>query len=270
MRSPVLLSLPLVATLGAAAPNEPHGLPLEGEEAEVFLRTARVVSMKPVGIGITRPKKVFLDDGNRVLKAIWKTVDELRPEISRSKTGAFQIGFRDSYKYEIAAYELDKLLGLNLVPPTVARTIKKQDGSLQMWVEGAFTEIDRRERKLHPRDNWQWSAQLYKVYLLQQLIYDTDTENVNNLLYDPDFRIYSIDHSRSFRLYRELADREQLRRFPRYVLERLRLLDRQTVEEKLGAWLNKGEISALMERCELVLKLADELVAKRGESLVLY
>jgi hypothetical protein len=271
MPSSLILSLPLLATLVAAAPDrEPYGLPLEGEDAERFLKTARVVAMKPVGVGITHPYKVTLTDGNRTLKAIWKTVDEHRQEISRSKKGSFQLGFRDSYKYEIAAYQLDKLLGLRLVPPTVERTIENQTGSLQLWVEGAFTEYQRRKRNLLPEDGWRWGAQMYKVSLLNQLIYNTDTKNALNILYDPDFRVYAIDNSRSFRLYKELPAAEELRRFSRPVVARLRLLDRKTAEEKLGRWLNGGELSALMKRRELMLKWADARIAELGESVVLY
>ena len=173
------------------------GLPLEGEEAERFLATAQIIRMKPVGVGITNSYKVYLANGNRTIKAIWKTVDEHRQELSRSERGSFQFGFRDSYKYEIAAYELDKLLGLGLVPPTVERTIDNQTGSLQLWVEGAFTEFERRKKQLLPKDGWRWGAQMYKVNLLNQLIYNTDTKNVLNILFDPDFRVYAIDHSRS-------------------------------------------------------------------------
>ena len=97
MPNALIFSFPLVAALLATSPDQqPFGLPLEGEEAERFLANARVVRMKPVGVGITNPYKVYLTDGNRTIKAIWKTVDELRQEVSRSEKGSFQLGFRDS------------------------------------------------------------------------------------------------------------------------------------------------------------------------------
>jgi hypothetical protein len=264
------LVLPLLATLLTPAPEIDHGLPLEGEAAERFLATATIVSMTPVGRGVTRPQKVTLDDGTRVLHAIWKGVDELRHKVTRSDKGSFQIGFRDSYKYEIAAYELDKLLGLDLVPPTVSRRIDEKDGSLQMWVEGAFSEIDRQEKNLRPSNNGRWSQDFYKVQLLNQLIYNTDTQNGHNLLYDPDFRIYAIDHSRSFRLYSELSAEKELRRFSRSVLDRLRGLNRAQLEDRLGPWLSGKEIDSLLKRRDLIVELADSLVAQWGESVVLY
>lgn len=264
------LVLPLLAALLAPPSVIRHGLPIEGEQAEWFLATATVVSMTPVGRGVTRPQKVTLDDGTQVLHAIWKGVDELRHKVTRSDKGSFQIGFRDSYKYEIAAYELDKLLGLGLVPPTVTRRIDEKDGSLQMWVEGAFSEVDRQEKDLRPLNNGRWSQDIYKVHLLNQLIYNSDTRNDHNLLYDPDFRVYAIDHSRSFRLYSELFAEKELRRFSRSVLERLRSLDPARIEDRLGPWLSEKEIDALLKRRDLILELADSLVARWGESVVLY
>ncbi len=271
MPNALILSLPLAAALVAASPDQqPFGLPLEGEEAERFLATARIVRMMPVGVGITNPYKVYLTNGNRTIKAIWKTVDEHRQELSRSEKGSFQFGFRDSYKYEIAAYELDKLLGLGLVPPTVERTIDGKTGSLQLWVEGAFTEHQRRKQKLFPKDGWRWGAQMYKVNLLNQLIYDTDTKNARNILFDPDFRVYAIDNSRSFRLYKQLPAAEELRRFSRSAIDKLRELDRERAESRLGRWLQDSEMSALLKRCDLVLERVDRLVDEQGEAVVFY
>ena len=262
--------LPLLGLLLAPSSAVGDGLPLQGDQAERFLTTATVISMQPVGRGVTRPQKVTLDDGTQVLHAIWKGVDELRNKVTRSRRGAFQSTFHDSYKYEIAAYELDKLLGLDLVPPTVCRAIDDKEGSLQLWVEGAFSEIDRQEKDLRPLDNGRWSRDIYKVELLNQLIYNSDTRNGHNLIYDPDFRVYAIDHSRSFRLYSELYDERELRRFSRSVLERLRGLGRAELVDRLGPWLSEKEIDALLKRRALILELADSLVARWGESVVLY
>ena len=40
---------------------------------ERFLATARIVRMKPVGVGITNPYKAYLTNGDRTIKAIWKS-----------------------------------------------------------------------------------------------------------------------------------------------------------------------------------------------------
>ena len=110
-----------------------YGLPMTGDEAEIFLRDARIVGMKPIGVGVTKPMKVTLSDGERTHHAVWKSIDEVRHGVVKGRNGGFQAAFKDSYKYEIAAYELDKMLGFDLVPPTVEREIDgKKKGSLQL------------------------------------------------------------------------------------------------------------------------------------------
>lgn len=116
-----------------------------------FLRTARVVGREPIGEGVTLPERLTLCDGTRTLYGAWKTIDAHMPGMVRMERGGWEFDFRDSWKSEVAAYELDKLLGLGLVPPTVEREVEGRRGSLQIWVEGAMTEKKRRERGLEPR-----------------------------------------------------------------------------------------------------------------------
>ena len=111
---------------------------------------------------------------------------------------------------------------------------------------------------------------MYKLNLLNQLIYNTDTKNARNILFGPDFRVYAIDHSRSFRLYKKLPAAEELRRFSRSVIDRLRTPDREKAENRLGRWLQGREISALLKRCDLLLEHVDRLVAEQGEAVVFY
>ena len=84
---------------------------LETAELEEFLRTAEVVAHKDIGVGVTLPMKLELSDGQVTLSASWKTVDERRRGIIRLADGTTARNFRDSYEFEIAAYELDKLIG---------------------------------------------------------------------------------------------------------------------------------------------------------------
>jgi hypothetical protein len=261
----VLFLLALRSTVGLE-----HGIPLTGEEAEQFLRTATVVEMRPLKVGITGPKQALLSDGKRSLRAAWKTVDQHRRGFTELEDGRKEFNFTDSYKYEIAAYELDKLLGLGLVPPAVERKIEGEPGALVLWVEGTITEAERKKRGRQTPDPEAWNAQMYKVRLLHQLTYNTDYHNNLNVLSDPDFRIYAIDHSRAFRTQRQLLAEKHLERFSRPVLEKLRALDRSLLQAKLDAWLTSQQVEALWARRQRILDLADQLVAERGEARVLY
>ena len=105
-----------------------EGLPLAGEEAEAFLRAAQVLDRTPIGKGITRPDRVTLTDGKRTHRGVWKTINDRRMGLQRLEGGGFEFDFRDSWRSEVAAYELDKMLGLGLVPPTVERRLLGRTG----------------------------------------------------------------------------------------------------------------------------------------------
>lgn len=262
----------VIAALAVALPlaaSEPFGLPLEGEAALHFLRHAELVEMQDIERGITKPRRAVLSDGERQLKAVFKTVDEER-SFQRFERKRAEIGFRDSYKHEIAAYELDRLLGLGLVPPTVARTFNGERGSLQLWIEGVMTEGERIKAGLDPPRPQEWNNQIYTIRLFLQLTYDTDYNNVSNLLVDPEYRIYAIDFSRAFRLHKKLRREESLSRFSRRALGSLRELSFRELDETMRPWLSKAQIRALWKRRERILELADELVAAKGELVVLY
>lgn len=254
----------------AASATKPHGLPLEGDEAEKFLRTAQVVERKPIGTGITESERLTLSDGTRRLHAAWKTVDISHPGLTRFEDGTVEVDFRDSYKFELAACALDKLLGLHLVPPVVERTIDGKKGALEMWVEGVMTEDERVRKGIKAPDPELWNRQMYDVRLLEQLTYNTDFKNVRNILVDPDFRIYVIDFSRAFRRLPFLMAEKDLDRFSRSLLERLERLDRPTLEQATGRWLQDLQISGLLKRRDKILAIARRQVAERGEAAVLF
>jgi hypothetical protein len=264
-----------VLARGQAQPPVPppplaEGLPLAGEEAEAFLRAAHVLSRTPIGTGITRPDRVTLTDGKRTHRGVWKTINERRLGLQRLDGGGYEFDFRDSWKSEVAAYELDKLLGLGLVPPTVERRLAGRTGSLQIWVEAAMTEDDRMRKGLEAPDAAAWNAQMHKVRLLHQLTYNTDYRNVRNVLVDPQFHIYAVDSSRAFRIQEELLTPADLVSFSRAALDRLAALDRATLEARLGAWLGGRQIDGLLARRDRILALVKERIAEKGEEAVLY
>ena len=271
MKQALVIGALLWSACASPAPaEEPYGLPLTGETAETFLRTAEVIRKKAIGIGITHPDQYTLRDGTRTHKAIWKTIDEFKRGITSLEGGGVIVDFADSYKHEIASYELDKLLGTGLVPPTVERTFGRTPGSLQLWVEGAMTEADRKQRKLAPAEPSAWNEQMYKVRLLHQLTDNTDYRNIRNVLSDPSFRVYAVDFSRGFTIYADLRAEKELVRFSRPLLEALRALDRPTLDAKLGRWLGGPQIEGILKRRDKILAQAARRVQESGEAAVLY
>ena len=263
--------LAIALPVAGATPSPDWGLPFHGEEAENFLKTAAVLSVRPLkSKAVTRPMKVELSDGTRTFSAVFKTIDEYEP-VKRFDNGEVELQFTDSFEYEIAAYELDTMLDLGIVPPAIRRRINRDVGSLSLWVEGAMTEWERLKiKEEHPPDLMAWNEQMYTIRLFLQLIADSDYTNINNLLVTPDWKIYKIDSSRAFRNHLKLRREGSLERFSRRVLASLRTLERRALDERLGPWLTRKQIEALWVRRGLILELADRRVAEQGEEAVLF
>jgi hypothetical protein len=268
-------ALAVVVLLWPSSPSpcraqEISGPPLSGEAAEAFLKTAQLVHKKGLGTGITHSEQYTLSDGTRTCKAIFKTIDEFKHGVTNFEGGGLIVDFSDSWKHEVAAYELDKLLGLGLVPPTVERRFGLTTGSLQMWVEGAMTEADRKERKLAPPDLRAWNLQMYRVRLLHQLSFNTDYRNIRNVLVDGSYRVYAVDSSRAFQQYPDLISEKDLLCFPRAVLEAMKALDKATLHAKLGHWLSGPQIDTLLKRRDKILAVAQRRIQEQGEGAVLF
>ena len=249
----------------------PDGQPLpftSEEEVLEFLRTAKVVSMEEVGEGITRPKKVVLEKDGIRMHAIFRDVNEDKAVV-RLASGKTEKGFRDSYLFECAAYELSRLLGLDHVPPVVERSVRNRSGSLQVWIEKAVTEQKRREKNMNPPDRGRWSRQVYAQRFFDQLIFNTD-RNLGNTLIDSNWKMWFVDHTRAFRSSPDLRDPATLQVCERNLWERLRALDEGVVKQQLSEFLRPAEIKALLERREKIRQHFQQLIEQQGEENVLY
>jgi len=280
MRIKLVLVAPLcfLSSFGIATAEEEIaekpvvGLPIMGREAVEFLRTAEV-SSKPEDfddLAITSPRRMELSDGARTLRVIFK--DE---NVTHRGTFIFGDGrevrmVTDSYRHEIAAYELAVALGLDFVPPCVERKLVKRKGSVCLWVEDAMTEAERKERDLEPPDARVWTEQMYAVRLFQQLISDQDFSNIRNILVDADFRIYKVDSSMAFYSDPDLIAQLDPPVYSREFLEALEALDRDELDRRLDPWLNTSETKSLWSRRDKILERACQLVEEHGEDSVLY
>ena len=247
------------------------GVPLRGEEAMEFLTHAEIVGEPEIfdDVAITGPVRITLTDGSRTLRAIFKHEDTVYPEF-RFSDGREVRRAKDSYRHEIAAFELNRMLGLDLVPPCVERKIESRTGSLCLWVEGLMTEAERRERGLQPPDPVQFKGQLREIELFQQFIADLDYSDFRNLIVDEDSRIHKVDCSMAFDADPDLLTGLYSSRLSRRLVQALGALDKKEMSEKLKPWLLKDQRSGLWERRNRILKRAERLIADHGEEKTLY
>jgi hypothetical protein len=225
-----------------------------GHEAEVeeYLRTAKVVKFKDVPVGVTKPQRGFFEPGGPVGSIVFK------PLMPSRKTG-----FWESYKSEIAAYELDKLLGLGMVPPTVEKKVDGLYGSAQFWVEHC-TLLKERDPNTAP-DIPAWNRQVSRQRVWDNLVGNID-RNQGNLLVDEAWNLILIDHSRAFTATMQMPF--PMRKIDREFYEKLKALDEVTLKERLGKLLMDGPKPILKRRDKIVANF-EQLIAQYGEKAVL-
>lgn len=243
-------------------------LPIRSDhEAEQFLERARIVSRKTLGRGINKAQRLDLEWNGIAARAIFRTVDKRSRDFRLN--GKTYRDFHDSHIYECAAYRLSRLLGISHVPPCVTREIDGTAGTVQLWVEAAMTENEHRntpDRGLIAEARWPRPFSVMRVF---DAIIDNFDRNSGNVLVDAHERIWFIDHTRSFRLYTD-ADVSKILKCDEDFYERIRSIDRDALQEVLGAHLERGRIDALERRRRQVVGHLDKLIARRGRAAVLF
>jgi len=238
------------------------------DQMEQFLLNANVVQRKTLGQGVTNSERATLSDGQVQHDAHIQSID-VQSNSFTSKRGT-ELNFKDSYKFNIAAYRLDKILGLNMIPVSVERKVGGKTSAITWWVDDKMLdEVDRKKQGLEPPDKDDWNKQMYAVRVFDQLIYNTD-RNLGNLVIDKQWRMWMIDHTRAFRTMKTLKSDKDLVMCDRKLLASLRKLDEDTLNEQLRPYLSKTEVRAMLERRDTIVKFFDDAVKAKGEGVVLY
>jgi hypothetical protein len=237
------------------------------EAMEEFLANAPIVREKSLGIGITCPLKLTLHRDGIEKAAHFQSVDESKLVHQTEKV--YETNFRDTWRYNVAAYRLDRILGLNMTPPSVERVHGNRRGAITWWVEDAMMELDRVRKKIEPPDGEVWNAQMQIVRVFDQLIFNTD-RNLQNLLIDPRWNIWMIDHTRAFRWHSRLRNPRNLERCERRLLAALRSLNEKDLREAMGPMLDKQCVTGLLGRRDRMVQFFEKRIAELGEAAVLY
>ncbi len=167
------------------------------EQWEEFLTTAEIIKYERIGVGVTKPWKLYLKKGDIERKAAWKDIDKSLGD-----------GATDRWQHEIAAYRLDKLIGLNMVPPAVEREFRGKKGALSLWADIKYGLVDIVDQGIRiPESAMKQYYDMGYVYYLWDSLIANDDPTQENILYTEDWRTILIDHSRAFRSNREYTER---------------------------------------------------------------
>jgi hypothetical protein len=264
-----VVAVPSYAQAVAAAPAPQ----LTVEQMKDFLKTAKVIRTRGTSKGVTAPKRLTLSNGAITHDAVFQAVDEKQTVATLGGGGrqsTTELNFVDSYRYNLAAYALSGLLGLDhMMPVYVERRWNGQTGSISWFVTAMMDEGERLKKKVQPPNSMEWNNQMYRMRVFAALVRDTD-RNLGNVLITPEWKVFMIDFTRAFRLQAELQNTKDLNKLDRALLPRLEGLDRQGVKAAVGDWLTSGEIDAMIKRRDLLVAHFKKLISELGEDKVLY
>jgi len=239
---------------------------------EDFLREAEVVKEKQLSFeqGVTEPWQLMLRRDGVLQRAVWKDATGVRG------------GYLEGWRFEIAAYIVDKLLGVGMVPPTVQRVFQGRPGSCQLWIDNTslFRDLAEKPENQEAFLSDAWKNASYIAQFFDNLIGNED-RHTGNVLVTRDFRTILIDHSRTFRVgksfveaipfsEKNVAPEDLMRRLPRALVEKTAALDEKALRAALGDLLSEAEIQAVLARQRLLLHEVRRIVGRYGERNVLY
>ena len=231
--------LPL-GQLGATRASE-----LSDDQLAEFLARSPVIAARELGKGSTRPLLVVLEKEGEVRRGVFKTVE----------------GASDRYQHEVAAYQLDRALGLGMVPVTVLRTLDGQTGSLQAWVDGALDLEAAEGYNLQFFDSEGKASQLALARVFDALIGNAGRKPADILGLVRREQVMLIDHSKAFSSSRELpVTLDGQLTIPSRLAAALEGLNRAALVARLGKLISGEQIDALLAR-------RDRILAHRAVSL---
>jgi hypothetical protein len=248
----IALSAPVDAvSVSQAAPPTAATWVGRAPQMEAHLKNAEIVSREDIGTGVTKPQRAHLKPAEPFESLVWKPL----PPGRRS-------GYWESYKSEVAAYELDKLLRMNMVPPAVERSIDGEKGAAVMWLT-SIKSVKENGGKMPAGAVWGRATR--RMLTFDNLIANND-RNAGNILIGPPGELILIDHSRAF-----ITDDELPRKVERVDAElwgRIQALTRDDLVRVLGPWIDGDAIDAMLKRRKKMADAIDKLVARKGKALV--
>jgi hypothetical protein len=234
-----------------AQPRRVGGRPADLTDADLesLLTRAEIVNR-------TTPVEVETENGPASIPRTRVTLRQGDVEVEAD----FYLAGRGDSRPEVAAYALDRLLGLDMVPVTVARDLDGEPGSLQYVPANLLTETQRRSANAGGSAWCPLRDQFPAMYVFDTLIFN-EGRTLEQIAYSPEsFNLMLLGHERSFGTQRGRPPHLQevmLDLGPAWQ-EALQALDEDRLTEALGDSLSRRQVRALARRIETVLEEATD------------
>lgn len=238
------------------------------EEMEKFLRAGTITAEEAIDHGVTKPVKVTLRAGTLQHAAQVQTVQKILPPFFGADNKP--VTSEDNWRFNVAAYRLDRLLDLRMVAVAIARPYKGKPAAYSWWVDDVmFEEADRLKKGIEPPDPENLARQKDVSRVFDELIINID-RNHSNLLITKSWNLALIDHSRAFNIYAGIRNKENLTRCSRKLMASLRVLTAASVAQACGEHLKKAEVSAVLARRDRIVEFFESACKEKGEETVLF
>jgi hypothetical protein len=268
-----LFGVAVTATVavGTAYPqtSEPELVATDGwsdAEKEEFLAAAEIIDQEVLPTGVTESLRATLSDGLYTHDAHIQTVDLYRKKFKTPRRT--HLDFHDSYRYNIAAYRVDRLLGLQMVPVSVERRVWGKRAAVTWWIDDvAMSVLEKHRNGVEPPDLQSWNRQRFLGRLFNQLIGNIDA-HLGNHLVTSEWKLWLVDFTRAFRPHRKLPSPEELGCVDRNLYESLQGLTSDLLGEATGDVLSGRERKSVLARRDRLVEHYDRRLETEGEAHV--
>jgi len=180
------------------------------------------------------------------------------------------VPMKDSWRLNVAAYKLDRLLDMRMVPATVKRSYNKKPAAFTWWVDDLLIdEAERVKKEIKAPDPERFSREIAVSRTFDELIINID-RNLSNLLITKNWNVVLIDHSRSFTGYRGIRNQANLTRCSTALFGKMKALTIGNVSSAVGSLLTKPEIAAVIARRDLIVAFFERKTKTAGADDVLF
>lgn len=218
---------------------------------EAFIRTTEASNCRFLQDAVRHAEVCELDGENMQLRIVFQDVDEQPGNVAEEPKDVPR-----SFRNEVTSYHLDRLLGLDMVPVTVARTIGDRRGSAQLFPENAVDlTLIKTYTRLDMRDSLE--DQIFDAKIFSALMAVVERHASLKMILPQEGRIALGDNTKAFGTSLDLDPEwvpESCGPIRADLVHALRSLSKETLEPLVSEYLSATQINALLQRRDLILE----------------